>query len=123
MIEGAVNADYEAIIPLRIQGPEGQTRDIEAVVDTGFTGSLILSPALVDELGLPFAYTGKAFLANDEEVRFYVHRATVLWDGQSREIEAAATGSTPLVGMLLLDGYDLNVQVRNGGRVLIQAAE
>ena len=123
MIEGAVNADYEAIIPLRLQGPDGRTRDIEAVVDTGCTGSLILSPALVDELGLPFAYTGKGVLANDEEVSFGVHDVTVLWDGQPRDIEAAATGSTPLVGMLLLDGHDLNVQVRNGGRVLIQAAE
>ena len=123
MIEGAVNAIYEAIIPLRLQGPDGRTRDIEAVVDTGYTGFLILSPALVAELGLPFAYMSQAFLANDTEVEFDVHHVTVLWDDQPREIEVDATGSTPLVGMLLLDGHDLNVQVRNGGRVLIQAAE
>ena len=104
---------------VRMGGP----RDIEAVVDTGYTGFLILSPALVDELGLPFAYASQAFLANDTEVDFDVHHVTVLWDDQPREIEVDATGSTPLVGMLLLDGYDLNVQVRNGGRVLIQAAE
>ena len=30
-------------------------------------------------------------------------------------------GSTPLVGMLLLDMHDLNIQVRKGGRVLIEA--
>ncbi len=123
MIEGAVNAAYEAIVPLRIQGPEGQTRDIDAVVDTGFTGFLTLPLDVVAELGLPFAYVGQAFLANDEEVRFYVHHATVLWAGQPRDIEAVATGSTPLVGMLLLDGHDLNVRVRDGGRVLIQATE
>ncbi len=123
MIEGAVNAAYEAIVPLRIQGPEGQHRDIEAVVDTGFSGFLTLPTAIVDELRLPFAYVSQAFLANDDEVRFYVHHATVLWNGQPRDIEADATGSTPLVGMLLLDGHDLNVRVRNGGRVLIQAAE
>ena len=40
MIHGVVNAAYEAVIPLTVQGPAGQTRDIEAVIDTGFTGFL-----------------------------------------------------------------------------------
>ena len=121
MIEGAVNAAYEAIVPLRIQGLEGQTRDINAVVDTGYSGFLTLPAALVDELGLPFAHVSQAFLANDEEVTFEVHKATVLWDGQPRDIEADVTGSTPLVGMLLLDKHNLNIDVEAGGRVAIQA--
>ena len=29
--------------------------------------------------------------------------------------------TTPLVGMLLLDRYNLNIDVESGGRVLIQA--
>ncbi len=76
---------------------------------------------MVTELELPFAYMGQAFLANDAEVSFDVHYVTVLWDGQPRDIEADATGSTPLVGMLLLDRRSLHVEVENGGRVLIQA--
>ena len=91
-------------------------------MDTGYNGFLTLPPGLVAELGLPFAYMGQAFLANGAEVDFDVHYVTVLWDGQPRDIEADATGSAPLVGMLLLDGHDLSIQVRNGGRVLIQAA-
>ena len=123
MIEGAVNAAHEAVVSLSLRGAEGRTQDIEAVVDTGYTGFLTLPSALVDELGLPFAYVGRAFLANDDEVEFDVHHVTVLWDGQPRRIRTAATGSTPLVGMLLLDGHDLNIQVRDGGRVVIQASE
>ena len=123
MIEGVVNAAHEAIVSLSLRGAEGRTQDIEAVVDTGYTGFLTLPPALVNELGLPFAYVGRAFLANDDEVEFDVHHVTVLWDGQPRRIRTAATGSTPLVGMLLLDGHDLNIQVRDGGRVVIQAGE
>jgi clan AA aspartic protease len=123
VIEGVVNAAHEAIVSLSLRGAEGRTQDIEAVVDTGYTGFLTLPPALVDELGLPFAYVGRAFLANDDEVEFDVHHVTVLWDGQPRRIRTAATGSTPLVGMLLLDGHDLNIQVRDGGRVVIQAGE
>ena len=121
MIEGVVNAAYEAIIPLRIRGPDGMPRDIEAVVDTGYSGFLTLPVDLVAELGLPFAYIGQAFLANDDEVTFDVHDVTVLWDGQPRDIEADATGSTPLVGMMLLDKHSLNIEVESGGRVVIQA--
>ena len=65
-------------------------RNIEAVVDTGFSGFLTLPPGLVDELRLPFAYIGQAILANDAEVDFDVHYVTVLCDGEPREIEADA---------------------------------
>ena len=66
MIEGVVNAAHEAVVSLSFQGAEGRTREIEAVVDTGYTCLLTLPPALVDELELPFAYVGRAFLANDD---------------------------------------------------------
>ena len=123
MIQGVVNASHEAVVTLSLQGPDGQVRDIEAVVDTGYSGFLTLPATLVDELWLPFAYVGWAFLANDDEVAFDVHDATVIWDGQPRHIKADATGSTPLVGMLLLDSHDLNIEVVNGGRVVIQARD
>ena len=121
MIQGEVNDAYEAVVTLPLQDQEGRTRDIEAVVDTGYSGFLTLPLGLVSELGLPFAYMGQAFLANDTEVDFDVHYVTVLWDGKLRDIEADATGSTPLVGMLLLDGHSLNIEVEIGGRLVIQA--
>ena len=73
------------------------------------------------ELRLPFAYIGRAYLANDDEVSFDVHDVTVLWGGERRHIKADATGSTPLVGMLLLDQHSLNIEVERGGRVVIEA--
>ena len=54
MIQGSVNAAYEAVVTLAVRGPAGQTTEIDAVIDTGFTGFLTLPPALVSELGLPF---------------------------------------------------------------------
>ena len=121
MIQGMVNDAYEAVVTIYLQDPAGWTREIEAVVDTGYSGFLTLPTGLVDELELPFAYMGQAFLANDAEVDFDVHYVTVLWDGQSRDIEADATGSTPLVGMLLLAGHSLTIEVESGGSVVIQA--
>lgn len=83
-----MNAAYEAVVPHTLQSTEGRTQEIEAVVDTGYSDFLSLPPTLVNELGLPFAYVGRAFLANDDQVDFNVHNVTLLWDGEPRNIEA-----------------------------------
>ena len=121
MIQGAVNASREAVVALHLQGPEGRTRDIEGVVDTGYSGFLTLPAGLVAELELPFAYLGQALLANDDEVTFDVHDVTVLWDDQPRHIKADATGSTSFMGMTMLDDHNLNIEVVSGGSVVIVA--
>ena len=54
MIEGVVNAAYELVVTLGVQGPAGQSQEIEAVIDTGFTGFLTVTPAMVAELGLRY---------------------------------------------------------------------
>ena len=46
VIEGVPNAAHELDIGLAIHGPSGQTVEIEAVIDTGFTGFLTVTPAL-----------------------------------------------------------------------------
>ena len=121
MIEGVVNAAYEPIVTLNIQGPTGQANEIEAVIDTGFTGFLTVTPALVAELGLRYLSRGWASLADGSEVPFDVYDVTVLWDGRPVRVEADAADTTPLVGMRLLDSHNLNIDVENGGRVIIQS--
>ena len=123
MIEGVVNADYEAVITLALRGQAGQAREIEVVIDTGYNGFLSLPPALVAELEFPVVGPSQATLANGAVETFNVHDATVVWDGMPKDIEADAVGPVPLAGMLLLDGHDLSVQVRHGGRVVIRAEE
>ena len=54
MIRGAVNAAYEPIVRLAVRGPSGQSREIEAIVDTGYNGYLTLPPSLALALELPF---------------------------------------------------------------------
>ena len=121
MIEGAVNAAYEAALTLSVRGPDGRPREIEAVVDTGYNGFLTLPPVLVGELDLPFVTSGEATLADGSAVSFDIHAVTVDWDGHARHIEADAAETAPLVGMRLLAGHDLHVEVENGGRVVIEA--
>ena len=120
MIEGVVNAAYEAVVTLPLRGPEGQSRQIDAVVDTGYNGFLTLPPSVVAELGLAFGGISRATLADGSVVAFDIYDVTVIWGGVARYISANAADSTPLVGMSLLDRHDLSIRVRDGGRVLIQ---
>jgi len=121
VIEGVVNAAYEPVVTLAVQGPSGQTTETEAVIDTGFTGFLTVTPALVTELGLILEGTSRATLADGSEITFDVYDVAVLWDGEPRYVLADAADTTPLVGMRLLDNHNLNIDVVDGGRVLIQA--
>lgn len=54
MISGEVNAQAEAIIRLTVWASDGREQEIEAVLDTGFNGSLTLPPAVIEPLGLPW---------------------------------------------------------------------
>ena len=120
MIQGVVNAAYEAVVPLTVQGPDGQARAIEAVIDTGFSGFLTMSSGMVAELGLPFVNISQAILADGSEATLNVYRAIVLWDGEPRYVRVYAADATHLIGMRMLDGHDLSIEVRDGGRVIIQ---
>ena len=91
------------------------------MVDTGYNGFLTLRPVLVGELDLPFITSGEATLADGSAVSFDIHIVTVDWDGQARDVEVDAAETTPLVGMRLLAGHDLHVEVESGGRVAIEA--
>jgi clan AA aspartic protease len=120
MITGIVNADLEAVIRFPIRGPNGRALDVEAIVDTGFNGFLTLPPALVTTLGLPRLGRGRVMLANGSEQIIDIHRATVIWDGEALSVEADAVDAPPLVGMALLYGYELAVEVIDGGSVVIK---
>ena len=120
MIEGTVNANLEAVATLPLQDSSGQTREVEAVVDTGFNGYLTLPPMLMEDLELPVVGDGEAVLADGSQAAFDVYGVTVIWDGQPMYVETGAVGVDPLVGMALLEGHNLNIDIEDGGRVLIQ---
>ena len=51
MITGVVKSD-EGRIRLKVKGLGRQEQKVEAVIDTGYTASLTLPPALINALGL-----------------------------------------------------------------------
>ncbi len=121
MITGVVTANREAVISLAVRGPASMEQQIEAVVDTGFDGWLSLAPALIALLGWPWRRRGRALLADGSECVFDIYEGTVVWDGKPRRIVVDEASTAPLVGMALLQSYELDIQVRNGGSVIIKA--
>ena len=94
MITGVVTNDRQAVIHLTVRGPAGQEQEIEAIIDTGFDGWLSLPSSLV---------------------------ATVDWDGEAKRVPVDEAETVPLVGMSLLEGYELIVQAQPGGNVTVRA--
>ncbi len=119
MIIGAVKSD-EARIRLKLKGQRGREQEIEAVIDSGFTGALTLPPALIATLGLRWRSMDRATLADGSTCVFQVYVGKVLWDGKIRSILVAEADSDPLVGMRLLRGHELRIQVRARGKVTIK---
>jgi clan AA aspartic protease len=92
---------------------------VETVVDTGFNGYLTLPPALIGVLGLPWLCRQQGQLADGSLLPFDVYVATVDWHGQPRAVEVEAADAQPLLGMALLQGSELRIQVMPGGAVTI----
>ncbi len=119
MITGVVQA-REARIRLTVRGPRRREQEIEAVIDTGYTAWLTLPPSVIDAMDLPWHSVGRGILADGSECLFDVYEATVLWDGLARRILVDEAETDPLLGMALLAGHELRVQVTSGGMVTIQ---
>ena len=119
MISGVVNAEREAIIPLIVRGVGGRERAIDAVVDTGFTGSLTLPSRIVSSLGLPWRGREPCELGDGTLQFFDVYAASVIWDGNPRLVEVDVAETEPLLGMELICGHDLHIRAVQGGRVTI----
>jgi clan AA aspartic protease len=119
VITGFVNAG-EGRVRLKVKGPHRREHEIEAVIDTGYTASLTLPPALIAALGLRWWSVDRGTLADGSECLFDVFKAKVIWDGKVRPVLVNEADADPLVGMRLLRGYELKMQVRARGKVTIK---
>jgi len=120
MMQGYVNANYEAVISVTAKH-NSQLKSVIAIIDTGFTGFLSLPRVIIDELGFPWSYRDRATLGDGSETLFDVYDAMVIWNGQYCEIEINAAETEPLLGMRMLRGYRLQVDTDQGGLVTIEA--
>ena len=119
MISGVVNSRREATLPLVVGSSNGQKLLIETVIDTGFDGFLSLPSEMITRLGLPWTISHMATLGDGSQTLFDFYTGTVIWDGQYRSIDIAASDTEPLLGMAMLYKYRLQVDNVEGGVVKI----
>lgn len=110
----------EALLRVTVYGPRRRKQTIEAVIDTGFTGFLTLPPDVINGLGLLWQTTTHGVLADGSACSFESYEGVVMWDRRARQIDVCEFDATPLVGMAMLEGFELNVQVRPRGKVTIK---
>jgi predicted aspartyl protease len=89
----------------------------------GVNGWLSLPPDAIDQLDLVWKRRGRAILGDGSECIFNVFEAEVFWDGVPRTIPIDEADSDPLVGMSLMEGYQLTVQIWEGGNVELQRVQ
>ena len=121
MMQGFVNQNCEAMLPIVVGRDNKLTQMVEALIDTGFTGFLSLSLSMIESLGLPWIFSDSVTLGDGSEVIFQMYRATVIWDGQFKVVDVAASESEPLLGMSLLYGFKLQVEAIERGTVIVEA--
>jgi clan AA aspartic protease len=120
MMHGIVNQNCEAILPVVVKN-NLTTQLVDALIDTGFSGFLTLPSDIISTLGLTWQGRDVATLGDGTSCTFEVYIATVIWDGQYREVYINESETMPLIGMALLHGHRLQVDAIEGGSVKIEA--
>jgi clan AA aspartic protease len=83
---------------------------LEAWIDTGFTGSLSLTPGYIAAFGLSRSSTVPGALADGSRVLFETFSCQVQWFGVEKTIEAiGSSGQFALIGVGLLEDSTLIV--------------
>ncbi len=121
MLIGQVTAVNQAVVPIEVRGSGGQRAHVEATIDTGYNGFLTLPRALVDELDLPSAGPARAALGDGNEVRMELFIAAVRWQEKSKDVLVLAAEGGVLLGMAMLLGCRLTLDVEADGMVSIES--
>ena len=118
MIIGKIKANREAVIELEVIGL-AQRAKIEVVLDTGFTGYLMLPSDLINHLRLQLIGTRNVILGDGSNVTLDLYRAKVLWHNAERIVYVLRSDAELLVGMSLLHGSRVTLDVVTNGNVTI----
>jgi clan AA aspartic protease len=120
MITGKIKANKEAVIELEVIGLSHRAK-IEVVLDTGFTGYLMLPSDLINRLRLQLIGTRNVILGDGTNVTLDLYRAKVLWHNIERIVYVLRADAELLVGMSLLYGSRVTLDVVTDGNVTIDA--
>ena len=120
MIIGTVDARLNAIVKVAILGRNSRRQTVEAVIDTGFDGHLTLPYRVITLLEFPWVRSQSVILGDGNPQPCDVYDGEIAWNTQLRSIEIEAAETQPLIGMELMRGYDLHIEVFEAARLALQ---
>jgi clan AA aspartic protease len=121
-MRGSVISDgREATVSLKVIGAGSghDSSNIQVAIDTGFTGHLKLPPETVRSLSLPERGFVEVELADGGTATLGVYEARVLWHWRPLRVPVYEADGAPLIGMSLLRGSTLTIEVIPRGAVTI----
>ena len=120
MIRGKVNEKGQALVAVEALARDGWFQPLEFVLDTGFTGDLLLPANAIQRLQVVPHNEINASLADGQDVQLRGWQVSVLWHDRIRRVVIAQADGEPLVGMGLLQGSRVTIDVQVGGDVTIE---
>ncbi len=114
-MRGGVDDSGRAILPIEILCPKYPIGvRVDAWIDTGFTGDLVLPQSLIDDLQLEITGSIDGVLADGSAIELSTYHCELDWFGKRRSLEVIANlGQTPLLGVGLLLAKELRVDYSN----------
>lgn len=118
MIKGIIH-NNRPLISL-VVGWERGVQEIVALVDTGFTGELKISPEKALELGLQTTHAEPVTLADENTIYMQASLALVAMEGVANVVNVLIAKGMPIIGIGLLRryGYALNMDVKYNSLIL-----
>ena len=110
----------EARITVAVAGPSMEFWEVEAVIDTGFSGWLTLPEVAVRELDLQIYRRRRVRIADNRVTWMLTYRAVAQWQGRQIGILVYQTENPrPLLGTAMLEHCRLTVDMQEGGPVAV----
>lgn len=120
MVIGRIGADLRPMVPLVVQGVNGQERKIPVLLSTGFGEGLLLPAAEVAALGLPQTGSRTVEFPDGSRIEATVHPAKILLAGEAQDVDILAGGYEPRMGLKLLEGYRVSMRFVEGEAVTVE---
>lgn len=118
-MRGVVSASLEPTIRLRIIGRDGRQAVVSAVINTGFSGDLILPFETIEFLNLPFVIGAEFMLGDGSIVAMPAYDAMVEWHDRTRRVDVYGSDGGPLIGMSLLRASHIELDAVPDGQVSV----
>jgi clan AA aspartic protease len=113
-MKGVVDESGRAILRISVTNGVSKNQTIEAWVDTGFTGDLVVPRSIIDSLGLEPSGAIDGVLADGTQTILETYHCEIEWFGKMRSLEVTANaGEMSLLGVGLLLAKELKIDYTN----------